>query len=59
MYSSNFHLLGFDILIDQKCKPWLIEVNGLPSFNGDTHVDRLVKKQLIYDTFKLINIESK
>lgn len=26
-------LLGFDIFIDNKYKPWLIEVNLAPSFN--------------------------
>jgi tubulin polyglutamylase TTLL6/13 len=28
--SRAFELLGFDIMVDQALKPWLIEVNTLP-----------------------------
>lgn len=42
-------LLGFDILIDQDIKPWLIEVNFGPSLSGDTDTDIKVKRPLIRD----------
>jgi tubulin polyglutamylase TTLL11 len=33
-----FHCLGFDILLDKKGKPWLLEVNANPSFNTDHEI---------------------
>ena len=54
--SMIFELLGFDILLDHKCRPWLLEVNSSPSFTTDTPLDKKIKKGLIADTFKLINL---
>ncbi|NXN90923.1 TTL13 polyglutamylase, partial [Rhinopomastus cyanomelas] len=51
-----FEILGFDILLDQQLKPWLLEVNHSPSFNTDTRLDREVKDALLCDTIKLINV---
>lgn len=52
-------LLGFDIFIDNKYKPWLIEVNLAPSFNQDTETDKFVKRNLLTDTFKLMGMSGK
>jgi tubulin polyglutamylase TTLL6/13 len=49
-------MCSFDILIDKKFKPWLLEVNHAPSFNDDTDVDKEVKTNLLTDTLRLLNI---
>jgi D-alanine-D-alanine ligase-like ATP-grasp enzyme len=51
-----FQILGFDILIDKNFRPWLIEVNQSPSFGTDSPLDYQVKKSVIGDAFKLLNI---
>mmetsp|Transcript_25634 Transcript_25634/g.24934 ORF Transcript_25634/g.24934 Transcript_25634/m.24934 type:complete len:83 (-) Transcript_25634:159-407(-) len=56
-YRSCFELLGFDILIDKRLRPWLLEVNHAPSFNDDTEVDKIVKTALITDTFRLLDFK--
>lgn len=51
-----YNFYSFDILIDKKFKPYLLEVNHAPSFNDDTEVDKHVKTELITDTLRLLNI---
>jgi tubulin polyglutamylase TTLL6/13 len=51
-----FEILGFDILIDEKLKPWLIEINHAPSFATDTPLDFKIKKDLIADTIQTLNM---
>jgi tubulin polyglutamylase TTLL6/13 len=51
-----FEILGFDIFLDQKLKPWVLEVNHTPSFVTDSPLDFKIKKNLINDTIKLLNL---
>ncbi|KAF4127470.1 Tubulin-tyrosine ligase family [Phytophthora infestans] len=56
--SCSFALLGMDVLIDEQLKPWLLEVNHLPSFGCDSQLDWSVKEPLISQTFDLLNVSS-
>ncbi|XP_025835866.1 probable tubulin polyglutamylase TTLL2 [Agrilus planipennis] len=49
-----FEFLGFDILIDENIRPWLLEVNLSPALGNDCDTDRLVKKPLLHDLFDLL-----
>ncbi|XP_071576774.1 tubulin polyglutamylase TTLL5 isoform X1 [Temnothorax nylanderi] len=51
-----FELFGFDILIDDTLKPWLLEVNLTPSLGCDSPLDVRLKSALIADLFTLIGI---
>ena len=42
-----FEMYGYDVLIDDKLKPWLIEVNASPSLSTTTESDRIIKMNLI------------
>ena len=50
-----FELFGFDILVDEKLKPWLLEVNFSPALGNDCLQDELVKKPLLNDILNFLN----
>ena len=50
-----FQILGFDIILDEKLKPWLLEVNQTPSFATESPLDDKIKSELIRDTLALVN----
>ncbi|KAI3365462.1 hypothetical protein L3Q82_010553 [Scortum barcoo] len=54
--SACFEILGFDVLLDHRLRPWVLEVNHSPSFTTDSQLDREVKDALLYDTLVLINL---
>ena len=49
-------LLGFDVMLDSKLKPWILEVNHLPSFRADTKLDADVKHDLIKNTLQIMQL---
>jgi len=51
-----FELFGFDILLDSKLKPWLLEVNLSPSLACESALDLKVKGDLISDLFNLAGV---
>ncbi|XP_078182921.1 tubulin polyglutamylase TTLL13 isoform X3 [Callithrix jacchus] len=53
-----FEILGFDILLDHKLKPWLLEVNHSPSFTTDSRLDQEVKDALLSDAMTLVNLRA-
>ncbi|KAI8815333.1 tubulin-tyrosine ligase family-domain-containing protein [Cladochytrium replicatum] len=55
--SCCFEILGFDILLDRKLKPWVLEVNHSPSFTCDTELDREIKQGVILGALKLLNLD--
>jgi len=58
-YQTCFEILGFDVLIDEGAKPWLLEVNHAPSFATDSDLDLKVKEAVIMDTFKVLGLSQK
>ncbi|XP_029938471.1 tubulin polyglutamylase TTLL7 isoform X2 [Salarias fasciatus] len=56
--SVCFEILGFDIILDRKLKPWLLEINRAPSFGTDQKIDYDVKKGALLNALKLLNIRA-
>ena len=52
--SRCFEILGFDVLLDDRLRPRLIEVNHSPSFGMDSPLDRRVKTGLIGDALRAL-----
>lgn len=52
--SNCFELYGFDVLLDEHLKPWLIEVNVCPSLSSSSPLDRQIKTTMISDVLHLV-----
>lgn len=48
-----FEIYGFDVIVDDALKPWLLEVNIYPSLSSSSPYDKRVKSNLIAETFTL------
>ncbi|XP_005993927.1 tubulin polyglutamylase TTLL7 [Latimeria chalumnae] len=56
--SVCFEVLGFDIILDRKLKPWLLEINRAPSFGTDQKIDFDVKNGVLVNALRLLNIRA-
>ncbi|XP_032375624.1 putative tubulin polyglutamylase TTLL9 isoform X2 [Etheostoma spectabile] len=54
-----FELYGYDILLDQNLKPWLIEVNASPSHTPSSQEDYEMKCRLLEDTLNVVDMEGR
>lgn len=49
-----FECYGYDIIIDDTLKPWLVEVNASPSLTSTTVNDRILKYKLIDNILSIV-----
>lgn len=54
-----FELYGYDILFDDKLKPWLVECNASPSLTAENPQDYHLKFNLCEDMLNVIDMEKR
>ncbi|KAI8917215.1 tubulin-tyrosine ligase family-domain-containing protein [Powellomyces hirtus] len=52
--TSCYELFGFDVLLDARLKPWLMEVNISPSLKASCDMDFGIKFELVTDLLNLV-----
>ncbi|CAL7947769.1 unnamed protein product [Xylocopa violacea] len=48
-----YELYGFDVLLDESLRPWLLEVNTLPSLQTDSPLDIAIKGPLLRNVLNM------
>jgi hypothetical protein len=54
-----YELFGFDILLDNNLKPYLMEVNVSPALKGSCDMDYRIKTALVVDIFNTVGFKIK
>ena len=51
-----FEIYGFDVMIDANMKPWVLEVNVLPSLSSSSPFDKRIKTMLVCDALTCVGL---
>lgn len=52
-------LFGYDVMVDENLRPWLLEVNASPSLGASNKNDLRLKKQMVGHVFDIIDVEGR
>ena len=51
---GSFEMIGYDMMIDDKLNPWLIEINSSPAMDYSSPVTRNLVRMFMEDIVKVI-----
>ena len=51
---GSFEMIGYDMMIDDKLNPWLIEINSSPAMDYSSPVTRKLVRMVMEDIVKVI-----
>ena len=54
--SNFYHLIGFDIILDNNLKPYLLEANRRCSFRDDNDAEKYYTYNIVVDTLNIIGL---
>jgi len=54
--SNCFCIYGFDFLVDDKLKPWLLKVSSNPTLASTLPTDKLTKTMMVCDALTIVGI---
>lgn len=54
-----FELYGYDVLLNEDLRPWLLEINASPALTGTDSDDRRLKFDLIDDVLNILDFEGR
>jgi tubulin polyglutamylase TTLL9 len=57
LIGSNNFTPGYDVIIDQDLKPWLLEVNASPSLSANTKEDYMMKTEMLHGMLDVVDME--
>lgn len=56
LFFVSLNGIGYDILIDENLKPWLLEVNASPSLSANTQEDTDMKMHMLHGLLDIVDI---
>ena len=55
--NNCFEIFGFDVILDDDYKPWLVEVNTALSLATDAPLDKKIKNQVVTELLHMLRIQ--
>ena len=52
-----FEIYGYDVIVDERLKPLLVEVNASPSLSADSRADERLKRAMLHDALDAVDVE--